>query len=173
MTHQSELDRFRTTWNTEVQNTVRLLESLPQDKYDFRPDPEGRSIGELAWHLAEIDACLILGVTTRHFDYSDPVPHLEKRPREVGLLAPAFERVHTGSLALFDTVVPEMLDEAHRFTDGRDLTIRDVLWNELLHHLIHHRGQLTMLCRMAGGTPPGLYGPNREQMQAMMEAMKS
>ena len=43
----------------------------------------------------------------------------------------------------------------------------DVLWHELLHHLIHHRAQLVLLCRMAGGTPPGFYGPNREEMQAL------
>jgi len=33
--------------------------------------------------------------------------------------------------------------------------------------MIHHRGQLVMMCRLAGGTPPGIYGPNREEMAAM------
>jgi uncharacterized damage-inducible protein DinB len=57
------------------------------------------------------------------------------------------------------------------FFDGRQLTIREVLWDQLLHHFIHHRAQLVLLCRMAGGTPPGLYGPNREEMQAMRDRM--
>jgi uncharacterized damage-inducible protein DinB len=57
------------------------------------------------------------------------------------------------------------------FFDGRRLTIRDVLWDQLLHHLIHHRAQLVLLCRMAGGTPPGFYGPNREEMQVMRDRM--
>jgi hypothetical protein len=35
---------------------VKLLEALPAAKYDFRHDAEGRSLGELAWHLAEGDA---------------------------------------------------------------------------------------------------------------------
>jgi uncharacterized damage-inducible protein DinB len=45
--------------------------------------------------------------------------------------------------------------------------------HEPLHHLIHHRGQLVMLCRMAGGSPPGLIGPNREEMVAMRERMEA
>ena len=32
-------------------------------------------------------------------------------------------------------------------------------------HGIHHRGQLSLMCRLAGG--PGLYGPNREKTAAM------
>jgi uncharacterized damage-inducible protein DinB len=55
------------------------------------------------------------------------------------------------------------------YFDGRELTIRQVLWDLLLHHLIHHRAQLVLMCRMAGGTPPGLYGPNREAMQVLQE----
>jgi uncharacterized damage-inducible protein DinB len=37
----------------------------------------------------------------------------------------------------------------------------------LLSHLIHHRGQLVLMTRLAGGTPPGMYGPTREEMAAM------
>jgi uncharacterized damage-inducible protein DinB len=51
------------------------------------------------------------------------------------------------------------------------MTIREVLWEALLHHLIHHRGQLALLCRMAGGRTPGLYGPNREEMAEIKARM--
>jgi uncharacterized damage-inducible protein DinB len=37
----------------------------------------------------------------------------------------------------------------------------------IISHGIHHRGQLTLMCRLAGGQAPGLYGPNREEMAAM------
>ena len=65
----------------------------------------------------------------------------------------------------------EDLDRVVTYFDGRQLTIRHVLGNELLHHHIHHRAQLVLLCRQAGGAPPGLYGPNREEMQVMREQM--
>ena len=55
---------------------------------------------------------------------------------------------------------------------GTPMPIRDVMWSYIIHHGIHHRGQLSLLCRLAGGQPPGLYGPNREEMAAMMAGNK-
>jgi uncharacterized damage-inducible protein DinB len=171
----NEIDAFRSLWTSEAEYTIRLLEALPTDQYDFRPDPKGRSIGELAWHLSEIDACLSFGIAEGRFRLEDEPPDL-KRPREIRLLAPGYRRVHDQAAARLESLESDQLDEPVTFFDGRRLTIRDVLWSELLHHLIHHRGQLVQMCRMAGGTPPGLYGPNREEMQAMrarMEAAKA
>ncbi len=171
----NELDTFHAVWNAEAEHTIRLLDALPIHAYDFRPDPKGRSLGELAWHLSEIDACLSFGIAERRFRFEDEPPNL-KRPREIKLLAPGYRRVHTEAVARLESLAENQLDEAVTFFDGRRLAIRDVLWSEWLHHLIHHRGQLVLLCRMAGGTPPGLYGPNREEMQtirARMEAVKT
>jgi len=172
MAHLNEIDTFRAVWHAEAQKTIRLLEALPVDQYDFRPDAKGRSIGELAWHLSEIDGCLSYGVAERRFRMEDVVPDL-KRPREIPLLAPGYRRVHEAAMARLEPLRNDELDEAVTYFDGRPMTIREVLWGALLHHLIHHRGQLVLLCRQAGGTPPGIYGPNREEMLAMRERMQA
>jgi len=52
------------------------------------------------------------------------------------------------------------------------VSVRDILWNFILAHAIHHRGQLSLMCRLAGGQAPGLYGPNREEMEAIRAAAK-
>jgi len=172
MAHPNEVDTFRAVWDSEARNTIRLFESLPADQYDFRPDPKGRSIGELAWHLSEIDACLSFGIAERRFRFEDEPPNL-KRPREIQLLAPGYSRVHEEAVARLANLRNDQLDDLVTFFDSRRLTIRDVLWSELLHHLIHHRGQLVLLCRLAGGAPPGFYGPNREEMQALRAIMEA
>ncbi|HEX7077340.1 MAG TPA: DinB family protein [Candidatus Eisenbacteria bacterium] len=168
MAHQNELETFLRTWEHESQGVIRAMESIPGDKYDFRPDPKGRSIGEMAWHLSEIDGCISFGVAERRFDLADDLPEL-KRPKEVDLLAPGYRRVHELALERLRALKAAHLDEKVTFFDGSPMTIRDVLWNVLLHHLIHHRAQLVLLTRQAGGRPPGLYGPNREEMQAIRE----
>ena len=52
----------------------------------------------------------------------------------------------------------------------RSMTVREILWETMIAHGIHHRGQLTLMCRLAGGEAPGLYGPNREESAAMRAA---
>ncbi len=68
---------------------------------------------------------------------------------------------------------PEDYDRTVPFFDGRPMAVRDILWFTVLHHSIHHRGQLALMCRMAGGTVPGIYGPNREETEKMKEATKA
>jgi uncharacterized damage-inducible protein DinB len=170
MTHRNEIDTFRTVWNAEAQSTVRLLETLPADQYDFRPDPKGRSLGELAWHLSEIDGYLSLGVAQGRIDFEAAVPDM-KRPREIKLLAPGYRRVHEQAVARLEKLKNEDLDRTVGFFD-KQIPIREVFWTIMLHHLIHHRGQLSLMCRLAGGRPPGIYGPNREEMMAMQGTTK-
>lgn len=172
MSHSREIDRFREVWNKEAATTIRLMESLPLDQYDFQPDPKGRSIGQMAWHLSEIDACLTFGIETGQFRLEDEPPNL-KRPREVPLLAPGYRRIHEEALARIASLSDADLDREVTYFDGKKLTVRDVLWEQLLHHLIHHRAQLVLLCRMSGGKPEGIYGPNREEMQALQERMRA
>lgn len=161
----NELEMFLTTWEREAESTLKLLRALPPTKYDFRPDPGGRSLGELAWHLAEGDAYMSFGIETGGFSMSAKPPHIE-RPRAVEALAPGFERVHQEAVARIRKLKPEDLDRSIQFFGG-PMPIRDILWGMIIFHSIHHRGQLSLMCRLAGGEAPGLYGPNREESAAM------
>jgi uncharacterized damage-inducible protein DinB len=161
-----EMAAFVAKWKHEAQNTAKVLRALPQDKYDFRPDPQGRSLGEMAWHLSEIDALIADAVANGAFDFSAKLPGLE-RPRVISELAPGYERVHASALAKIQYLKPAELERKIPSPLGGDFTVEQVLDGWLLHHAIHHRGQLVMMLRLAGGTPPGLYGPTREEMAAM------
>ena len=162
----NELEMFLSAWDREAQSTLKLLEALPASQYDFRPDPEGRSMGELAWHLAEGDAYMSYGIENGGFSMGMKPPNIE-RPRSVEALAPEYERIHHEAVARIRNLKPEDLDRSILFFNGQPLAIRDILFNMILGHGIHHRGQLSLMCRLAGGRAPGLYGPNREEMAAM------
>jgi uncharacterized damage-inducible protein DinB len=161
----NELETFLSTWDREAQSTAKLLRALPPTKYDFRPDSGGRSLGELAWHLAEGDAYMSFGIDQGGFSMDAKPPHIE-RPRTVEALAPGYERIHQDAVARIRKLKPEDLDRPIEFF-GRSMPIRDILWTMIMHHGIHHRGQLALMCRLAGGQTPGLYGPNREETAAM------
>jgi len=162
---KNELETFLDVWNHEAQNTLRLLKALPAGQYDFRPDPSGRSLGELAWHLAEGDAYISFGIAAGQFNFQAKPPNIE-RPRTIEALAPGYERIHREAVERIQKLKADDLDRSIDFFSG-PRTIRDLLWDAIVFHGIHHRGQLTVLCRLAGGEVPGLYGPNREQTAAM------
>ena len=161
----NELEMFLAAWDRETANTVKLLKALPSSQYDFRPDPGGRSLGELAWHLAEGDAYMSFGIERGQFAMDVKPPNIE-RPRNVEALGPGYERVHREAVARIRNLKPEDLDRTIAFFTG-SRTIRSILWDAILAHGIHHRGQLSLMCRLAGGQVPGLYGPNREETAAL------
>lgn len=160
-----ELQRFLKTWDREAENTLKLLQALPASQYDFRPDQGGRSLGELAWHLAEGDAYMSFGIERGQFGMDMKPPNLE-RPRQVEALAPGYDRVHKDAVARIKKLTTADLERTIPFF-GQSWAIRDILWNMIICHSVHHRGQLALMCRLAGGQAPGLYGPNREEMAAM------
>jgi uncharacterized damage-inducible protein DinB len=162
----SELEVFLKSWDQEADKTVKLMKALPPTQYDFRPDTGGRSLGELAWHLAEGDAYMTFGIDKGEFTMGGAKPPNIERPRTVEALAPGYERIHKEGVERIRKLKPEDLNRTIAFF-GSSPSIRHVLWEYILSHHIHHRGQLTLMCRLAGGVTPGLYGPNREESAAM------
>lgn len=167
---QRELDQFFKRWHQETKRSLALIRTLPADRYEFRPDAGGRSLGELAWHIAEIDVRFSTSLVAGEFTTA-PIPGVQ-RPTTVEAIAPAYERVHAEAVArLTPFLTPEHLDRDQPFYGGRVLKIRDILWVAMLHHHIHHRGQLSLMNRLAGGISPEIYGFTREQVAALRAQM--
>ena len=101
----------------------KVLESLPAGQYDFRPDPAGRSLGELAWHLAEGDAYMTNGIEAGSAaDRSRPA---SSGRRTIEGLAPGFKRIHADAVARVKKLKPEDLDREITFFDGSTMKVRD------------------------------------------------
>ncbi len=160
-----EFEAFLKGWDVSAEKIVQVLKALPRDKYDFRPDPGGRSIGEMAWHLAEGDAYNSLGVVQGGFSPDMRPPGME-RPKQIEALAPGYERIHREAVARVRGLKPADLERKITYFSGQDMSGDEVLWGTVFHNT-YHLGQLTLMCRLAGGVSPGVFGPNREEMAAM------
>jgi len=160
---KNELETFIDIWDRESAKTKALLESLPADQYDFRPDPEGRSLGEMAWHVAEPEGWGSSSIERGGFSRDNRPPGMD-RPETTREMPAAYERLHRDALDRLRKLKIDDLDRTITFFNGRPIAIRNVLWDFMLLHAIHHRGQLTLLCREAGGKPAVMYGATRETM---------
>ena len=90
---------------------LTAFRSLPPDRYEFRPDPDGRSMGELAWHLAEGDGYITFGIERGEYT-RDAKPDGIQRPRTIAELAPGYERVHRDAVTRIRALKPEDLDRS-------------------------------------------------------------
>jgi len=157
------VETFFEVWDREAQKTTEMLKMLPPRQYDFRPDASGRSLGELAWHLAELDGYISFGVANGAFTEDAKPPNI-KRPVTIDALAAGYEQIHKEARERLASLTVADLEKKIQFF-GSTQTVSALLWNVMLLHLIHHRGQLSVLIRLAGGVVPAMYGPTREQSQ--------
>lgn len=145
-------------WQSEHELTIKVIRAIPDDALATRAGRKGKTLGEMAWHLAASERWFVvdgLGVETAE----DHVPR-DEPPATAEAMADAFEASHAD---LFAGV--EGRDEAWfaEEVDLHDWTITRIGALDLLQrHAIHHRGQMTTLLRIAGAWVPAVYGPTAD-----------
>ncbi|HXA56642.1 MAG TPA: DinB family protein [Candidatus Acidoferrum sp.] len=153
----------------EAKTTQRVIQAIPPDNPEYKPDPVSMSSLGLAKHLASSELAILRGAITGTFDFSAGVPDSAQTPSDVA--------------AWYGTKLNELLpelkalpaDQASRIVDfGGFMQMPAVLYvNMAVCHSIHHRGQLSAHLRAAGGKVPSIYGPSYEDEQVRKAASAS
>lgn len=153
-------DFLAADFEQEMQTTLRVLDAVPNQRLDYRPDTKGKTGLGLVRHIGLEDAwmlnCIADGTFTPPPDDSDAC----------GIKGPA------DAVARYKRDVPPALDRV-RAMSGDELTavlnVLDLvqapavnLLAMALKHSVHHRGQLSSYLRAMGGTVPGIYGPTAD-----------
>ncbi|MCA0147171.1 DinB family protein [Rossellomorea vietnamensis] len=148
---------FIREWNWEATLTQKVLEGLTDDSLNQKVYPEGRSLGRIVWHFTtNIPEYLT------HFGLNvDGVENVENVPASAKEMAETFKNISSSAVkAIEQQWTDESLKEV-QIAFGREETNAQVLMG-LIKHIIHHRGQITILMRQAGIKPFGVYGPPKE-----------
>ena len=153
---------FVEDWNQESASTLRVLRALTDRSLDQRVNPDGRTLGRLAWHITETLGEMLskTGLTL------DVVSEHAPQPSRAAEIAREYERSARA--------VGEGVRQAWTDADLEQLVPmygeewkKGVVLAVLVKHQAHHRGQMTVLMRQAGLAVPGVYGPAREEWAAM------
>lgn len=162
---QSLLPEF----DQEMASTRKVLERIPDGKFDWKAHPKSQTIGWNANHVADIPAWLTMVLTTPSLDIapkSGPSYQSPKLNSTKDILDTFDKNVAAGRKALAeakdeDVAKPWTLLQggAEIFTMPRAAVIRSMVMN----HLIHHRSHLCVYLRLNDVPVPGMYGPSGDE----------
>ena len=157
---------FIEDWNQEAASTQKVLDVLTDGSLQQAVSPDDRTLGRIAWHVVTSTPEMLneFGITVETVENSSSVPSSAKQ------IADTFRKVTADTV---DAVKQQWTDvslKEMKNVYGMDMQ-KAVTLSMLIKHIIHHRGQMTVLMRQAGVNVPGIYGPSRDEWSQMgMEA---
>jgi uncharacterized damage-inducible protein DinB len=152
---------------SEHRITKSMIEAIPLDKGEFRPDGISKTALDLAWHLAVAEMRFMEAVAAGEFDLSPrPRPDSIKNSGELtGWYTDNFESHFEKLTKLSNEQLLKIVDFRGMFQQPAVMYL-----NFLLHHSIHHRGQLSMYLRPMGAKVPAIYGESYDTAEARKAA---
>jgi uncharacterized damage-inducible protein DinB len=157
--------QFLETFDRELATTMRVLRAYPEDKLDLKPSEKSNSARDVAW-IFVLECGLGMRVWNDDFAQGRVSGKPPQAPPTMAEIISALEKSTTEYRALVAGASVEDLEkEVHFFVAPKTMgamTRMNFLWF-LLHDQIHHRGQLSVYLRMAGGKLPSIYGPTADE----------
>jgi uncharacterized damage-inducible protein DinB len=148
--------------------TKSVIEAIPIDKGDYRPDAVSKSALELAWHIVATEMRFLDVLPAGEFDLS-PRP----RPDSVKTSADVIAWYNENFEPRFEKLPKVSNEQLIKIVDFRGLfQLPAVMYLEfVIHHSIHHRGQLSMYLRPMGAKVPAMYGESFDSAEARKAAL--
>ena len=167
------------SFRTVRANTIKIAEEIPENKYDFRPAPDSRSVAQTLAHIALAPGFQLHVHQNKVSDLAKVnFPELfqkfsaeEGKPRDKAQIV-AFLKSEGDKYASYLESLPEaFLQERVTMPPGADPASK-TRFEMLLapkEHEMHHRGQLMTVQRMLG-VVPHLTRQMQERMAAQTQA---
>jgi uncharacterized damage-inducible protein DinB len=144
-------------WKTSGEFTLAVASSMPAESYNFRPDPEEMTFGQLMRHIAAVnlEGCANASGMTRP-TLPPKLAELAKDKGDVDIEKAAAIEFLNDSFAFCNKAIASMSLERMDTLVGppaSHLTGFEWLWSDFTH-TAHHRGQAQIYLRVKGVKPP-------------------
>ena len=153
-------------FDMEMANTRKMLERVPDGKFDYKPHQKSMSLGRLAAHTGEIPSYASATIRFERMDFTGEEKQFSPATRKE--LLDAFDKNVAEARELLSKVSDEELMKTWTLTyKGQQIFALPrvaVLRSMVMSHLIHHRAQLGVYLRMNNVEIPGMYGPSGDEM---------
>lgn len=169
---------FRTVRN----NTVKIAEEIPEDKYGFRPAEGCRSVAETLAHIAVMSRVPEQIHVIEHrsnlvgFDFFGLMGKLQaevKVPRSKPQILELLRTEGEKYASILENASDAFLGEQVEYPEGMEPRVKSrfEMLSATKEHEMHHRGQLMVIERMLGITPH--LTRHMEERIASMQASQS
>ena len=158
-------DGLLADFDHEMGTTRKLLERLPDDKLAWKPHAKSMSLGGLATHLSSIASWGGTILNEPFFDLAAAGPNQAEKTSRAEILA-AFDETRTKTRGWMDKSDAEYTSMWSLRRGGQEMfsVPRVAAFRSfVLHHIIHHRGQLSVYLRLNDVAVPSIYGPSADE----------
>lgn len=147
----------------EVTATRKCLERVPMEVYKFKPHETSMEMGYLTLLVADIPRWIAVLIEQPYLDFATD----EKfSPANAGDVLKRFEENVQRARNALSGVQDEALQETFSLKNSGNVLYSSSKLSQLeqmVNHLVHHRGQLTVYMRMKGIAIPSIYGPSADE----------
>lgn len=151
--------------NEEAKTTRKMLERVPDDKFDWKPHPKSMSMKMLATHIAELPSWIAMALTTNELDFAkDGYQSAEVKNNTdlINLLNQSLEMAQSHLVPENEAKLDEMwtlrtADKIHSKTTKAEVIRMS------MNQIVHHRAQLGVYLRLLDIPIPGSYGPSADE----------
>jgi uncharacterized damage-inducible protein DinB len=152
----------------ELAVTRKVLERVPDDKFDYQPHPKSMKLGQLASHIVNLLKFKQHFLEASQRDFLDPnAPKPPPSPTSSAELLARFDQFSADLRQALAASSDEKLTENYQLNRGEQVLMSRPKGAALrimgLNHSIHHRGQLTVYLRLLDIPVPGVYGPSADE----------
>lgn len=141
----------------EFATTIKMMEAFPEGEEDFKPhERSSEAIKLMRTFVFEmnLNAAYVFG------DEMDRTHFQTYKPESVKAVLADFKKESSEVLRRMEELPESELNKKVDF-GGATFTADD-FFLMMIHDQIHHRGQLSVYVRMAGGKVPSIYGPSAD-----------
>jgi len=145
--------------------TRKVLERMPEGKFDWTPHEKSMPIRQLAMHVADIPGWVTFTIEQDELD----VTNIEQPPgaETSADLVAHFDKQMAAAKTSLQNTNDEALKTHWKMTMGDQVLIDmpkdECLRRWVLNHIVHHRAQLTVYLRLNDVAVPACYGSSADE----------
>ena len=150
----------------EAVTTRKMLQRVPDDKFDWKPHGKSMSIRQLATHIAELPSWVSMALSTSELDFAKMDYQPTPIDNTAGLLD-VFEKSLADGKKALSNATEEDLQPNWTLRTGDQIHSVSTKYEVIrmsFCQTVHHRAQLGVYLRLLDIPIPGSYGPSADEM---------